>query len=574
MDFNDKNDRQYDAYQQAQEQQAEMMRAQMETEPEVAQPVYQQAPPQQPAYQAPPQQPFYPSDAPQGTPYTPYQVPQTPQYHQAQAQVAHDPVMHNTLHHTAPQEEQPFANDPYAQQTYHAWQAQKAKHAKPPRRRKKNRAFRKVLVGLGVIAAAASIFVGGLAAGGAFGSENVVTTTTPSVSASTAEAALDENVPSLEITSTPTITASTSTDGVLSGAEIFEKCSPSVVAITAVNLATGSGGTGSGVIMTEDGYIITNAHVVSDETTGEGLDMVTVILNDGTSLSATIVGLDTTSDIAVLKATTEEALTPAEFGDSSALLPGSDCYAIGSPSGVLLANTITSGTISALNREITIDDLVMTLIQIDASINPGNSGGALINEYGQVVGITSAKLGIGEYEGLGFAIPINSAKEIVDSLITYGYVPGRPQIGLMGYDLSEAMATGYGLPMGVLVDSVDSRSNAALAGLQKNDVIIGINGVDITTMDEINAVKEDLVAGDTITLNIYRIGDGREYTIEFLLNDAYDFEGTDPATITTQDSTITPDSYYGSSSGSNGSSGSSGYGGYYDEYYFNPFGGY
>ena len=324
----------------------------------------------------------------------------------------------------------------------------------------------------------------------------------------TAKAAVNPNLPSVSI-SAPSNTMSTSTSG-LSGEEIYAKVSPSVVSVQAVSLQNGKGGTGSGVIMSADGYIITNQHVVTNENTGAVLDKITVVMSDGTNLPAAVKGVDQQTDLAVLKV--EPAgiqLTPAEFGDSNNLKPGEEVFAIGSPGGLELANTITGGHISALNRDITIDDRVMSLIQTDAAINPGNSGGALINKYGQVIGITSAKLGISYFEGLGFAIPMDTAKPIVDELIQFGYIAGRPQIGISGRNVSEQTAAAYGIPQGVQIALVDSRSNAAAAGIQVNDIIVGINGKTITNMDEINAVKDSLKAGDKITLKLYRISTGK-----------------------------------------------------------------
>ena len=282
--------------------------------------------------------------------------------------------------------------------------------------------------------------------------------------------------------------------------------------------------------MSADGYIITNNHVVVDENTGVQQDKITVYMSDGTSFPAEVIGLDEQTDLAVLKIDPAgTTLTPAEFGDSNSLLVGEEVYAIGSPGGLELANTITGGHISALNRDITIDDRVMSLIQTDAAINPGNSGGALINKYGQVIGITSAKLGISYYEGLGFAIPMDTVKPIVDELIQNGYIAGRPQIGISGQNVSEQQSAAYGIPQGVRVINVDSRSNAAAAGVQANDIITGINGTEVTDMDGVNAVKDKLSAGDKITLTLYRMSTGKTFTVSFALNDQHDLQGDDPA---------------------------------------------
>ena len=413
--------------------------------------------------------------------------------------------------------------------TYQEWMHQEdkraAKHARKLARaeRRKNRKFgRKPVLIAGSIAAACVLLVGGIAIGSSMsgGADN----NSSSVSATS----VNSNLPSVNISS-PSATSTSANDG-LSGEEIYAKVSPSVVSIQAVNLTSGEGGTGSGVIMSADGYIITNNHVVVDENTGVQQDKITVYMSDGTSFPAEVIGLDEQTDLAVLKiGPAGTTLTPAEFGDSNSLLVGEEVYAIGSPGGLDLANTITGGHISALNRDITIDDRVMSLIQTDAAINPGNSGGALINKYGQVIGITSAKLGISYYEGLGFAIPMDTVKPIVDELIQNGYIAGRPQIGISGQNVSEQQSAAYGIPQGVRVINVDSRSNAAAAGVQANDIITGINGTEVTDMDGVNAVKDELSAGDKITLTLYRMSTGKTVTVSFALNDQHDLQGDDPA---------------------------------------------
>lgn len=413
--------------------------------------------------------------------------------------------------------------------TYQEWMHQEdkraAKHARKLARaeRRKNRKFgRKPVLIAGSIAAACVLLVGGIAIGSSMsdGADN----NSSSVSAT----AVNSNLPSINISS-PSATSTSANDG-LSGEEIYAKVSPSVVSIQAVNLTSGEGGTGSGVIMSADGYIITNNHVVVDENTGVQQDKITVYMSDGTSFPTEVIGLDEQTDLAVLKIDPAgTTLTPAEFGDSNSLQVGEEVYAIGSPGGLELANTITGGHISALNRDITIDDRVMSLIQTDAAINPGNSGGALINKYGQVIGITSAKLGISYYEGLGFAIPMDTVKPIVDELIQNGYIAGRPQIGISGQNVSEQQSAAYGIPQGVRVINVDSRSNAAAAGVQANDIITGINGTEVTDMDGVNAVKDKLSAGDKITLTLYRMSTGKTVTVSFALNDQHDLQGNDPA---------------------------------------------
>lgn len=455
------------------------------------------------------------------------QQPAQPAQHMQSSEPIQTEQPQHTPYHTQ-EMRPPFSSqqtDSPSYHTYQEWMSEENKRAAKQARREARRAkwkgkSRKPLIVAGWIAAACVLLAGGIAIGGTIygnpGNQTVSTVSTNS------------NLPTVQISS-PSSTSSTSSTG-LSGEEIYAKVSPSVVSVQAVNLSSGDGGTGSGVIMSADGYIITNNHVVTDETTGAVLDKITIYMSDGTTFPAEVKGCDEQTDLAVLKIDPAgTTLTPAEFGDSNSLQPGEEVYAIGSPGGLELANTITGGHISALNRDITIDDRVMSLIQTDAAINPGNSGGALINKYGQVIGITSAKLGISYFEGLGFAIPMDTAKPIVDELIQNGYIAGRPQIGISGQNVSEQVSAAYGIPQGVRVIAVDSRSNAAAAGVQVNDIITGINGQEVTDMDGVNEVKDKLAAGDKITLTLYRMSTGKTLTVSFALNDQHDLEGDDPA---------------------------------------------
>lgn len=269
--------------------------------------------------------------------------------------------------------------------------------------------------------------------------------------------------------------------------------------------------TGTGIVMTSDGYIITNAHVIYDSENGYGrANAVSVVMSDKTNYDATIIGYDTDTDIAVLKIDAT-GLTPGEFGDSDDLQVGELVLAIGNPLGFQLFGSVTSGIVSALNREISVNDKQMSLIQTDAAINNGNSGGPLVNSYGQVVGINSAKMS-SDYmssatvEGLGFAIPITQAKTIIDDLVNYGYVKGRPQIGITGQPINQSMATLYGMPVGIYVSSVTPNGAAELAGIQTGDIIIGIDGKAVTTNEELNEEKNKHKAGEEITLTISRNG--------------------------------------------------------------------
>ena len=282
-------------------------------------------------------------------------------------------------------------------------------------------------------------------------------------------------------------------------------------------------GTGTGVVLTEDGYIVTNAHVIYDSENGGGkADSVSVILDDDESYDAEIIGYDTDCDIAVLKIEAK-GLTAAEFGDSDSLRLGESVIAIGNPLGFDLKDTVTGGMISGLDRNITINDKAMTLIQTDAAINSGNSGGPLINKYGQVIGINSSKMssswGSNEasIEGIGFAIPSNEVSDIVDDIMEYGYVTGKPKLGISCQDVTQSISQMYDMPVGVYVISVTEDSAADKAGLQKGDIITAIDGDEVTTTEELNAKKNKHSAGDEVELTISR--DGKEEKVTVTLDE-------------------------------------------------------
>lgn len=299
----------------------------------------------------------------------------------------------------------------------------------------------------------------------------------------------------------------------LSNAQIITKGQPSVVCILVEDRNTGLTGSGSGIIMTDDGYIITNNHVIA------GATNVEVVLHDTTHYDAKLVGTDQQSDLAVIKITAT-GLTPAEFGDSDALEVGDPVVVIGNPLGLELQGTATSGMISAINRDIEINKRVMTTLQTDASVNQGNSGGPMFNQYGQVVGIISSKV-MGSYtgsvEGLGFAIPITTAKPVIDDLIKLGYVAGRPFIGITDYEtITAPQARLYGVPQGVQVKGISEKSDAYKQGLRVGDLIVEVNGKEITDGDELNAIKNEYAVGDKLTLKIYRSKEYLEITFTLL----------------------------------------------------------
>ncbi len=295
----------------------------------------------------------------------------------------------------------------------------------------------------------------------------------------------------------------------LSLVEINKKVKGSVVAVLIASGQQEAEFSGSGFVIGEDGYIITNEHVIN------GASSIKIVLHDGvTEYAATVVGADERSDLAVLKVEAT-GLAPVELGDSSLLEVGETVVAIGNPYGMELAGTMTNGIISALNRKIEMNGSYMTLIQTNASINPGNSGGPLVNAYGQVIGITSSKLVATGYEGIGFAIPINHVVEITEELITHGKVATRAYIGISGRDFTAAEAAQYNMPQGVLVAAVDPECDAAAKGLQKGDILVGFNGEKIASMAELNEKKDQFKPGDTVSLTYWR--NNKEATIQIVL---------------------------------------------------------
>ena len=285
----------------------------------------------------------------------------------------------------------------------------------------------------------------------------------------------------------------------LSTKEIYRKAAPSVVGIV---VATREGtGTGSGIIMTEDGYILTNAHVVEDAIS------VTVTTFDGKEYPATVLGSDESTDVAVIRIDAS-GLMAATFGNSDSIEVGEDAIAIGNPLGMELSFTITKGIVSAINRNITIGNYSMTVIQTDASINPGNSGGPLLNSAGEVVGITSAKImsdySTGSVEGIGFAIPINSALDIARDLAVHGRVTGRPYLGIMVQTQYINLDGEYAYH--VVIVSVEEDSPAEKAGLRKDDVILTFNGAEIEQTSDLLFERDKCSPGDTVKITVYRNG--------------------------------------------------------------------
>ena len=303
------------------------------------------------------------------------------------------------------------------------------------------------------------------------------------------------------------------TDGGLSLQEIYDRTIHSVVSISVQG--RGSGSTGTGVVLTESGYIVTNYHVI------DGAEMIHVLLTDERVFRAKLVGQDEISDLAVLHIEADN-LVPAEFGDSAVLRVGDSVAAIGDPLGEEFRGTLTNGIVSAINRDVTTGGRTLTLIQTNAALNSGNSGGPLINCYGQVIGINTLKIGAftdqAGVEGLGFAIPSTTVKEIVEQLIGQGYVSGRPTLGIQGESISSFYQYYYRMPNGLYITDVEANSDANLKGVQPGDILISVDGQRITSQDDLRTLLYNYSIGDQVQIIIYR--QGSQYSTTLTLHES------------------------------------------------------
>ena len=376
----------------------------------------------------------------------------------------------------------------------------------PPKKEKKhNKVLLRVLAGVGVVALGFGSGIGG------------------AVVASRAGLTGNQVVVQEVQRDTSTDASNTgSTDGTsMTMQQIAAVASPSVVAITTEQMSSSQtwfggyyvqSGAGSGIIVSQDGYILTCAHVVS------GATSVKVQLNGSDqSYDATVVGVDSTSDIAVLKVDAT-GLTPAVIGDSDKLAVGETTVAVGNPLGPL-SNTVTQGIVSALNRQVTVEDNDMTLIQTDTSISPGNSGGGLFNANGELIGVVNAKSSYSEAEGIGFAIPINTAMDIAQQLIENGAV-ARPVLGVSILDIQDSStAQQYGVSaLGVYVADVTKGGGAEAAGVQRGDRIIAIDDTAVSSTSTVKSYLADKQVGDTVTLQVER--DGKVLTLNVTLGNS------------------------------------------------------
>ena len=303
----------------------------------------------------------------------------------------------------------------------------------------------------------------------------------------------------------------------LSLQELYDQCSKSIVAIKGYQDGVDGYYWGSGIILSKDGLILTNTHVI------ENCDTARVTLFDNSSYAATLVGADSTSDIAVLRIEAT-GLTPASFGDSAELAIGDKVAAIGNPLGETFRMTLTDGIISAIDRGISYNGHSMTLLQTNTAINEGNSGGALFNMYGQVIGVTNMKMmsSYSSIEGIGFAIPSSTIAAVADSLMQYGEVRGRTAIGITVGAIPENVTSHYDLPTGLYVSAVEEKSDAAAKGIQQGDIITAVNGNPASATSDILTVKNTLSVGDTITFTIWR--DGETFDVDVTLVDENDLK--------------------------------------------------
>ena len=317
----------------------------------------------------------------------------------------------------------------------------------------------------------------------------------------------------LDLVPSETSVSTVTQDNGLSLQEIYARNIDSVVSITC-QLSRGSS-SGTGVIFSAQGYIVTNHHVIEDARA------ITVLLTDERQLEAKVIGADPASDLAVLYVEGEDLLA-AEFGDSTQLRVGDSVAAIGDPLGSELRGTLTNGIVSAINRDVSVGGRTMTLIQTNAAINSGNSGGPLINCYGQVIGINTLKISDSAssagVEGLGFAIPSATVKEIVDQLIDQGYVSGRPSLGISGESVSNFYQHYYRMPAGLYITYIESDSDAAAKGIVTGDILLSLGEIRITSEEDLVSALYNLNPGDSVTAIIYRYG--MQYQVELTLSEA------------------------------------------------------
>ncbi|WRS28285.1 trypsin-like peptidase domain-containing protein [Oscillospiraceae bacterium MB08-C2-2] len=404
--------------------------------------------------------------------------------------------------------QQPSAPGPQKEQPKYQWNFEDYDRLDPIRKRgKKNRGLVVFGVAVLLLMALALVFVSGFGIYNYMSFDSSVAEAGPgSSSPDTAvpDDKTDESLPAvnrddsvqLEIESRPEEAV---VDGKMTIPQVAQAVLPSVVGVVKYERTDfyEPTGVGSGIIMTESGYIVTNAHVV------ENASDIKIILHNGDPYPAVLVGTDRQTDLAVLKIEAE-GLVPAVFGDSTQVVVGETVLAIGNPAGLELAGSVTQGIVSAVDRIVRTTTYTMNYIQTDAAINPGNSGGALVNEYGQVIGINSSKIFATGFEGLGFAIPVADAQPIINDLISHGRVTGRVVLNITAREVDEYDVRKYGVPLGLRVETVNQNVIPGENTLQKNDIITHIAGERVTNFDEVKTILKQHKAGDIVTLTVYR----------------------------------------------------------------------
>lgn len=400
--------------------------------------------------------------------------------------------------------QRPASNTPQRKDSYQ-WnyaEYEQAQTAKPPRKKKGLMVFSIVMASIVVVSLVSFAGVGIASLMGSRGADN--NSQPPSLQVPSSD------LPGMSLQDKPSTVEETLPEGKLTTMQVVQKVEPSIVAITTyIGGSRGyqAEGMGSGIIILEDGYIVTNAHVV------EGARGITVTLSDGeTKYEGRVIGSDTQTDLAVIKIDAT-GLPAATFGNSDQIQVGEKVIAIGNPQSLDFAGSVTQGIVSGLNRSLSASDgsggsvtSYTGLIQTDAAINPGNSGGALVNEYGQVIGINSAKVVATGSDGMGFAIPSNNAKPIVDDLIQHGRVTGRVLLGITVYQIDQVSARLNNIPMGLYVQSTSENSDISRKGVVPGDIITKVNDKEITAQQVLTDEIKDKKPGDSVKLEIYRPG--------------------------------------------------------------------
>ena len=424
----------------------------------------------------------------------------------------------------------PYPQGWYQPQPGQPWYGQPAGQPAKPPRKKMSRGLKVFLwiasaLTVGVVLGFAGFVVSWAVAGPQQGGSLVETLPEESQPDSSQEGQDAAETPEIEL---PDVDVTPNEEGItihekpegeaLDAQEVYNQVVKSTVAITVSRTGETTDSSGTGIIATSDGYIITNAHVVLNTKSV----LVTVTTYDGQQYDAVVVGMDRTTDLAIIK-TNDYGFTPAQFGDSDQLSIGEWVVAIGNPGGERFASSLTRGIISGLDRAVErYSEDGMTFIQTDAAINPGNSGGPLVNMYGQVVGINSSKIITDGYEGMGFAIPVSKAKDIIDQLLSGGYVEGRVRLGITGSDISATQAAFYGVPRGFMIVSIDEDSAFAGTEAQPEDIITAIDGETVEELQDISNLLLRYSPGDQVTVTLYRppvngMGEGEELEVTITL---------------------------------------------------------